>query len=178
MSKGHYLTYLLRHHPEDEDLDMDIHGYVKVDQLLERFSLTKSQLDQIVATDNKQRFKYSSDGLYIKACQGHSIPWVIPELTYKNPPDILYHGTTHEAYQLILETGYISKMGRHAVHMQATMDKSIQSATRWHKTPVVLEIDAHQMVLDGYEFGISDNDVWCIEQVPVQYIKREIFIKK
>ncbi len=175
-NKSKYLSYLLRHHPEDCQLDMDIHGYVRIEELIQNMPITREQLDMIVATDNKQRFKYSDDGLSIKACQGHSIPWVIPELTYKNPPDILYHGTTDEAYQLIKKSGYISRMQRHAVHMQASMDKAIQSASRWHRTPVILVIDAKQMVKDGYQFGVSDNNVWCIEQVPIQYIKEEIFI--
>lgn len=34
-NKGKYLTYLLRHHPEDCHLDMDKNGYVEVKQLLD-----------------------------------------------------------------------------------------------------------------------------------------------
>ena len=30
-----YLSYLLRHHPEDIDLHMDLHGWVDVNELIE-----------------------------------------------------------------------------------------------------------------------------------------------
>jgi putative RNA 2'-phosphotransferase len=171
-----YLSYLLRHHPEDIHLDMDVHGYVSVKQLIDhinqysQYQIDKDILDNIVANDDKKRYKYSNNQLYIKACQGHSIEWVIPELTYKNPPDKLYHGTTLSSYHKILESGYISKMKRHAVHTQADIHKAFQSAKRWHSIPVVLEIDAKKMNDEGYEFGVSDNNVWCVEKVPVKYI--------
>ena len=35
---------------------------------------------------------------------------------------------------------------------------------------MVLKIDAAAMYADGARFGVSDNDVWCTEAVPVRYI--------
>ena len=183
-NKGKYLTYLLRHHPEDCHLDMDKNGYVEVKQLLDNvneysnYSLTLKELKSIVETDNKQRFKVIDfDGTRkIKCNQGHSISWVEPELSYDVVvPHTLYHGTTKEAYKKIKETGYISKMKRHAVHMQKDIQKAWMSAKRWkQQEPIVLEIDAKKMIADGYKIGVTDNDVWCVEIVPVLYIKNEI----
>ena len=180
-NKGKYLTYLLRHHPEDCHLDMDKKGYVEVNQLLNnvneysKYSLTLKELELIVETDNKQRFKVIEldDIRKIKCNQGHSISWVEPELFYDVVvPNILYHGTTKEAYKKIKATGYISKMKRHAVHMQKDIQKAWMSAKRWkQQEPIVLEIDAKKMVEDGYKIGVTDNDVWCVNNVPVQYIK-------
>lgn len=174
-----YLSYLLRHHPEAASLDMDFHGWVAVDQLLENLRdacpLTREHLERIVAEDEKGRYRFSEDGDRIKACQGHSIPWVEPELTYGPPPAVLYHGTTAEAWEAIRASGYISKMERHAVHMQPDVEKAWQSARRWKKqgkTPVVLVIDAARMAADGVVFGMSDNGVWCTEQVDVRYVCR------
>lgn len=171
-----YISYLLRHQPETIGLAMDTHGWVSVEELLEkinaagRYCITESILAEIVRTDNKGRFRFSEDGTKIKACQGHSISWVVPELTIGRPPEYLYHGTTEESWQKIQESGHISKMGRHAVHMQADEVKAWQSAKRWHKIPVVLKIDAMAMYADGTEFGVSDNGVWCTELVPTRYI--------
>lgn len=171
-----YISYLLRHHPESIGLAMDTHGWVSVAELIEkinrvgRYCITENNLDEIVRTDNKGRFRYNEDGTKIKACQGHSISWVEPELTYGQPPEYLYHGTTEENWQNIRESGHISKMGRHAVHMQALEAKAWQSAKRWHRTPVVLKIDAAAMYADGAVFGVSDNGVWCTETVPTEYI--------
>lgn len=171
-----YLSYLLRHNPGDLNLEMDRHGWVEVDPLLDainkrgKFTVSREILDEIVATDNKGRYRYSDDELKIKACQGHSLDWVEPELTWGNPPHILYHGTTSQAYEAILVSGGISRMKRHAVHMQAELNKAWQSAKRWKQTPVVLVIDAQQMAAEGYKFGVSENDVWCTEHVPANYI--------
>ena len=171
-----YISYLLRHQPESIGLAMDKHGWVSAAELIEkinaagRYRITESILAEIVRTDNKGRFRFSENGTKIKACQGHSISWVEPELTYGQPPEYLYHGTTEESWQKIRESGAIHKMSRHAVHMQAEEAKAWQSAKRWHRTPVVLKIDALAMYADGTEFGVSDNGVWCAERVPTRYI--------
>lgn len=171
-----YISYLLRHQPEAIGLAMDNHGWVSVAELIEkinaarRYHITKQALDEIVRTDNKGRFRYSEDGAKLKACQGHSISWVEPELTYGRPPKYLYHGTTEENWQKIRESGAIYKMSRHAVHMQAEKAKAWQSAKRWRRIPVVLRINAAAMYADGAVFGISDNGVWCVDSVPTKYI--------
>ena len=171
-----YLSFLLRHQPEAAALDMDRHGWVGTAQLLaniqETCPLTMEHLERIVAEDNKGRYRFNADKTRIKACQGHSIPWVEPELTYGPPPAILYHGTTQAAWEKIQSTGYISKMARHAVHMQADVEKAWQSARRWRQEAVVLQIDAERMQRDGVVFGVSDNGVWCAEQVDTDYIAK------
>ena len=160
-----YMSFVLRHCPQDINLDMDKHGWVDVEQL-------------ITGINNKGRYRFNEDYTRIKACQGHSIEWVEPELEYKEPPQYLYHGTTTEAYEKIQESGYISKMKRHAVHMQSKKDKAWQSAKRWKKEPLVLQIDAKKMYEDGYVFGVSENEVWVVDKVPVEYIIHEIYEKK
>ena len=176
-----YISFLLRHKPENIGLSMDSRGWVSVDALIDGinaggvYTLTKEQLAEIVANDNKGRYRFSEDGTKIKACQGHSIPWVEPELAMLLPPEYLYHGTTVYAYEKIKACGFISKMNRHAVHMTADESKAWQSACRWHTNmPLVLKIAASEMARDGYEFGCSDNEVWCISEVPLRYICEEL----
>lgn len=137
-----------RHHPEEIGLDMDVHGWVSVEQLIAginergKYKMDMSILKQIVAEDKKGRYRFNEDGSKIKACQGHFISWVVPQLEYQEPPQYLYHGTTTEALEKIKESGGLCKMQRHAVHMQEEIEKAWQSAMRWKKKPVVLKIDA------------------------------------
>ena len=49
-------------------------------------------LDEIVRTDEKQRYSYNEDHKLIRANQCHSIP-VVVELEEMEPPEFLYHGT-------------------------------------------------------------------------------------
>lgn len=171
-----YLSYLLRHKPEEIGLNMDRHGWVNAQELIDKineegkYALSMEALEDIVTSDRKGRYRFDENKTRIKACQGHSIEWVIPEMDWREPPEYLYHGTTADAYEKILASGGISRMSRHAVHMQAQADKAWQSAKRWNRTPVVIQIDARQMHEDGIAFGITENEVWCCDAVPKEYI--------
>lgn len=172
-----YLCYLLRHAPEAAKLDMDRHGWVSIAQLIQNVSatgkahLTRELLEEIVATDDKGRYRLSPDGERIKACQGHSIAWVEPELEERIPSQYLYHGTTTEALAEIQKSGAILRMSRHAVHLHTDEATAWQVASRRkNKTPVVLKIDAEAMSRAGFTFQISENGVWFCEQVPIAYI--------
>lgn len=160
---------------------MDRHGWVDTKALIEavcthkKYPMTMEKLKSIVAEDEKGRYQFSPDFRKIRACQGHSIPWVEPELTPMAPPPRLYHGTTAAAYGKIRRSGAIKKMARHAVHMAADASLAWKSARRWHQTPVLIEILADKMAEDGFVFGCSLNGVWCIEEVPVRYISRVLY---
>lgn len=175
-----YISYLLRHKPQDIGLAMDRHGWVSVEELIGgvnrtgKYELDRTRLEEIVRQDSKGRYRLSEDGERIKACQGHSIDWVEPEVELLPPPRYLYHGTTAAAAEQILESGAIRRMSRHAVHMQADPEKAWQSAKRWRKTPVVLKIDAQAMHSAGYSFGKTENGVWCTELVPVAFIAEQL----
>lgn len=177
-----YLCFLLRHRPEEAGLEMDRHGWVSVSQLIRgvndsgKFKLDRELLERIVAEDGKGRYRFNREHTQIKACQGHSIPWVEPELEQATPPEYLYHGTTTRALELIYQSGGISKMKRHAVHMQAEEAKAWQSARRWrNQRPVVLKLAARRMEADGFSFGVTENGVWCTESVPVAYLVEAIY---
>ncbi len=172
----------LRHRPEAIGIDVDEHGWASTEQLIDgvnklgKFRIDMDILREIVKTDNKGRYRFNDDQTKIKACQGHSIPWVIPEMEYREPPEFLYHGTTAEALEKIRASGAVMKMKRHAVHMQQSREKAWQSACRWRNgTPVLLKIDAKRYYEDGAQFGITENEVWCTESVPTEYIAEIIY---
>ena len=176
-----YLCYLLRHAPESVGLDMDEHGWVYVDQLIcqvnesQQFPLTQELLRIIVAEDDKKRFCFSEDGKHIKACQGHSIPWVAPDATPGEPPVYLYHGTTAEALKEIQACGAIKRMARHDVHLHTTEQQAVQVAKRWkNKTPIVLKITAKAMSKDGFAFRVCENGVWLCREIPIHYIYEQL----
>ena len=178
-----FISFLLRHKPETVHLEMDRHGWVAVKDLIDginqysAYEIDMAKLEEIVKTDEKGRYRFNEERTKIKACQGHSIPWVEPQLQYTDPPEFLYHGTNAAAAEKIKQSGAIDKMSRHAVHMQADITKAWQSAKRWGLPPVVLKIDAGRMCKEGYAFGVSDNGVWCTETVPTSYIAEWIFGK-
>ena len=88
---GKFISLILRHKPELIGLKLDYHGWAKVDELLlginnsGRF-INRTLLDEIVMTNNKQRYQYNEDHTKIRANQGHSIKVDI-ELIEKIPPE-------------------------------------------------------------------------------------------
>ena len=54
--------------------------------------LTLEQLEYIVATSPKQRFRFSDDRTQIRASQGHPVDGALGYVPVV-PPEVLYHGT-------------------------------------------------------------------------------------
>lgn len=164
-AKSRYLCFLLRHNPGEANLDMDGHGWVCLDQLMENTGLTQVQISEIVETDKKQRYKIDSNR--IRANQGHSIDIEL-ELEFKIPPEFLYHGTSWHSLSHIMLTG-ISKCERNHVHLSTDFDTAISVGAR-HGRPAVLKVHSSDMAQNGYEFYISENLVWLTDSVPAQYL--------
>ena len=87
-----YISLILRHKPEEIGITLDEHGWANVSELIEGISksheFSMDMLEDIVATDNKQRYSFNEDHTLIRANQGHSIP-VDVELEKVIPPEIL-----------------------------------------------------------------------------------------
>ena len=129
---------------------------------------THQVLDEIVETNDKKRFEYSSDGLKIRARQGHSID-VDVELKEMTPPDVLFHGTATKSVESIIENG-IMPSSRLYVHLSVDEATAIKVGSR-HGSPYVFKIDSKKMVEDGCIFYLSNNGVWLTDKVsPVYFI--------
>ncbi len=164
--KGKHLAFLLRHDKEAfEDGRIDKHGWRQVSELAQ-FGYDRSLLDEIVATNNKQRYEYSLDGRKIRARQGHSIP-VDVELKEAMPPAILYHGTATKFLESIFKDGILPGT-RLYVHLSQDEETAINVGSR-HGKPYVIKIDCQKMLSDGCKFFLSNNGVWLTEKVKPEY---------
>ena len=135
------------------------------------YPLTKEMLEEIVRTDNKQRYSFNDDHSLIRANQGHSIP-VDVELEEKTPPDILYHGTGLKYTESIDRQGLIPK-SRLYVHLSADYDTAVKVGQR-HGKPVVYQVKAGKMTADGYKFYLSVNGVWLTKRVLPEYLLKTV----
>jgi len=168
-----FLSLVLRHRPQEIGLALDPAGWAVIEELLAKLehagrALTRAQLEEIVATSDKQRFAISEDGLRIRANQGHSID-VDLGLPPSAPPDVLYHGTATRNTAAILRSG-IEKRARHHVHLSADTTTARSVGSRYG-VPVLLRVDARRMAADGHVFRCSDNGVWLVDAVPAQYLE-------
>ena len=126
-------------------------------------------LEEIVRTNEKQRFSFNEDKTKIRANQGHTIP-VDVELEEKAPPAVLYHGTGDKYVESIDQTG-LEPRQRLYVHLSTDKDMAAKVGQR-HGEPVVYRVDSGQMARDGYTFYLSVNGVWLTKAVPVKYLEK------
>lgn len=166
-----YLSYHLRHAPQELGLTLEPGGWVRVEDLLRAAkgkSLMRSDLELVVASCPKQRFSFDATGEKIRANQGHSVE-VDLRLEPMGPPEVLYHGTAGKAVAVIEAAG-LEKMARHHVHLSADLETARKVGSRRGK-PVIFQVDAAAMDRDGFIFYRSDNHVWLTDRVPANYLK-------
>ncbi|GAA2432153.1 RNA 2'-phosphotransferase [Streptomyces pulveraceus] len=166
-----YLSKHLRHQPERIGITLDAHGWVPIDTLLHalarnHFPLTRAELDQVVALNDKQRFAIEGDR--IRASQGHTVP-VDLGLPPAEPPAYLYHGTVGRALESIRSEG-LRPMDRTHVHLSPDRETATRVGARRGR-PIVLSVDAGAMHRAGHTFHVSANGVWLTEAVPPAFLR-------
>lgn len=168
MKKEKVLSYILRH---DTEVPFIENGFVEVEYILDRLSISFEELNDIVKKDNKTRFSLSPDNKMIRANQGHSIKL---DITYREVgsdecPDILYHGTPSRNLSLIYSDG-LNKMSRTHVHLSKDYKTAEIVAKRYKTDYTILEIDAKKLI-STEKIYVSDNGVYLCDYVPPSFIK-------
>jgi putative RNA 2'-phosphotransferase len=171
-STSKFLSLVLRHQPEAIGLSLDDAGWADVAELIERSNNSKRPLSiellqEVVANNDKKRFAFSADGSKIRASQGHSVT-VELGIPAKTPPELLYHGTATRFVESIKQQGLLSGSRQH-VHLSADPATALKVGQR-HGKPVVLVVAAQKMQESGHKFYQSENGVWLVAAVPVQFI--------
>lgn len=169
-----YMSLILRHKPETIGISLDEHGWADVDGLINGIAqknegFNMDILEEIVRTDNKQRYSFNDDKTLIRANQGHSIN-VDVELEEKEPPEYLYHGTGKKYVKSIDRIGLIPK-NRLYVHLSKDVETA-ENVGKRHGKEVVYCVSSGQMYRNGHKFYLSENGVWLTKEIPVKYLER------
>lgn len=167
-----FLSLILRHQPEIIQLQLDENGWADVDELISKSAkngnaFSFEELEEVVITNDKQRFAFNEDYSKIRASQGHSINITL-DLPAQEPPEFLYHGTIAKYLPPIREKG-LQKMNRQYLHLSRDKQTAEKVGSR-RGIPVILNVHSGQMHRDGHPFYLSDNGVWLTDHVPPQYI--------
>lgn len=169
-----YMSLILRHKPETINITLDEHGWANVEELIHGIEkdnpgFNMEALEEIVKTDNKQRYSFNNDKTLIRANQGHSVQ-VDVELEEKEPPNILYHGTGEKYVTSIDQDGLIPK-SRLYVHLSKDIETA-RSVGKRHGKEIIYFVNSAQMYKDGYRFYLSKNGVWLTKKVPLKYLNK------
>lgn len=174
---GMFLSFVLRHKPENVGITLDESGYAVVEDLIKGMNKKNKQADQltfellehIVAVDSKKRYQFSEDHKKIRCSQGHSLDIKLGLVAVK-PPVNLYHGTSVKSINSVLEKGLLRR-GRQFVHLSDCIETAVGVGSR-HGTPIVLQLDTKRMVEDGILFYCSENGIWLTSYVDPKYLKQ------
>ena len=171
-----FLAYVLRHNPSDIHLELDDEGWASVDEFIRNTKRYKSMnikfedIKLVVDTCPKQRYALTPNGSMIRANQGHSLTTVNIKFEQKIPPDVLFHGTATRFLDSIFANGILPQ-SRTVVHLSSD-EKTALTVGQRHGKPIILSVNASQMVEDGYDFFISENNVWLTKEIPPKYISK------
>jgi len=175
-SLSKYISLILRHKPEVIGIKLDEHGWADVIELVNGISKNKCEfnidiLEEIVKTDNKQRYSFNEDKTLIRANQGHSIS-VDVELEECKPPEYLWHGTGEKYTLSIDKIGLIPK-SRLYVHLSKNIDTALSVGKR-HGKPIIYKVLSKKMYDNGIKFYLSKNGVWLTKNVSIEYLEKTI----
>ena len=167
------ISYALRHHPEEFNLQLDEEGWCFIDDLLNALQtvnklqdVTLSDLKKMIAHSEKKRFELKKDK--IRAYYGHSFD-VKVKYNEKKPPDFLYHGTARRFLDSIKRQGLIAKQ-RQYVHLSSDRHTAYLVGKRHDDYPIILKINAKEAFDDGIVFYDANDTTWLCEALPKQYI--------
>ena len=162
IKKGKELAFLLRH---DKNYKFKEGGWREISDLTKNHGYTKVELEEIVKTDSKRRYEFSSPNpSMIRAVQGHSVD-IEMGYTEKEPPEYLYHGTSQRFLDSIKQEG-LKPMSRQYVHLSRDTETAEKVGTRHGGYLAIIIVHARKMWEDGYKFYQANNGVWLTKAVP------------
>jgi len=167
---------ILRHFPEQFDVEMDDHGWVEIDALVDAIKssrlnfhwLRKKHIMAIVETDEKGRYQ-AMEGK-IRATYAHTIDIDLSDLPLSESEELFYPVTEEEA-DIILEQG-IFPTDRTKVHLSESKEKAIEAGKIRTENPVILRIDAARAIRDGVDIRKAGKDVCISDEIDAKYISR------
>jgi len=165
-----YISYLLRHNPED--LEMDKYGLVDIDELhkklRQRFHVDKRLIFEITEESRRKRFEIVGNN--IRALYGHTIH-VEQELIEEKAIKVLYHGTTYDSAMKILREG-LKPMRRAWVHLSPTVEVAREVGLRRTRNPTILAIDVEVARKEGIAFYKATDKVYLCGRLLPKYIMK------
>ncbi|HEY1236393.1 MAG TPA: RNA 2'-phosphotransferase [Candidatus Binatia bacterium] len=165
-----FLTYILRHRPQDYPLVFDERGFVDwrdIVQLVQEryYDVTEEQIRAVVVDSEKNRFQL--EGEKVRATYGHSFP-VDLEQQRAEPPETLYYGTARDLAQSMLRNG-LKPRDRQYVHLSISAQEAEAVARRHDPSPAVIVVHARAAHEGGTRFYRS-GPLFLTENVPPRFL--------
>lgn len=170
--KSKKLSWLLRHGARETGLVMDAAGFANIGDVLRMTGLSRDELDEVVAENNKSRFEVR--GKQVRAVQGHSLegtPVTLEGLERSwdevSGDALLYHGTSVAAARAILSGEGVHSAARTHVHLAASVDAKVGKRAG---VDVLLVISPARLRASGLRIFRAPNGVLLAREIPAAAI--------
>lgn len=175
------MSYILRHNPYEFNLEVDDDGFIDYESFLcalkERYKdISSEDVLFIVDNDDNRRYEISEDKTKIRAIYGHSFDFKIKKQECV-PPEILFHGTNIDAWNSIVENGFLEKMQRQYVFLSSEEEKAKRVAMRRkNRQYVILKVDTVAAMKEVVKFYRESNGIYMSDNIPVKFITIHKFL--
>lgn len=165
------LAYMLRHQPEEFDLELDAQGYGDAERIVQALNerlgepVTMADLDDAIHSGDRPR--YEIVGTRVRALYGHSIDVEPGEAS--RPPEVLHVGISARDADRAMRYG-LRGGRRRFLHLALTPDDAKEGGRRTGRDYVVVTVYA----LDAWEEGINFFDrkaLFLAEQIPIEFLE-------
>lgn len=165
------LAFMLRHQPEDFDLELDRFGWGDIEDVVyavqERLGSSVDEDDVLDAIEASDRPRYEVDGDKIRALYGHSFPIDPGEAT--EPPDELFIGVGSRDADRAEENGLRS--GRRAfLHLARTEEEAREAGRRAAKDYAVITVYAGEAFDEGIDF-YDRGALFLADEIPTEFLE-------
>lgn len=165
------LAYMLRHQPEQFDLEVDDFGFAEIEEVVRALNerlgepVDEEDVERAVTSGDRQRYEFQEGR--IRALYGHSISVLPGEPT--KPPEELFLGISGRDGERALRSGL--RPGRRSfLHLALSEEDARETGRRLAREYTVLTVHA----LDAWEEGINFYDrksLFLSDPIPVQYLE-------
>ena len=163
---------------------LEISTFLRYSQFCRDHRITYDQIIRAVTSNDKQRYKVSEDGLWIKANQGHTLHIVdetLKKISYEQATtySAVVHGTYHNVLYPIFTSG-LSRMRRTHIHLTASdrVDASIGVISGFRSScEILIYVDMCAAIKDGIDFFVSDNNVILCSGNDKGFLEAKYFVK-
>jgi len=165
------LAFMLRHQPDQFDLELDAHGYAEVGEVVRALNerlgepVSEEDLQEAVVAGDRQRYEIVRER--IRALYGHSIP--VEPGDPSEPPEILYVAIPERDVERAQRFG-LRGGRRRFLHLATSEEDARESGRRGAREYTVLSVNA----LDAWEEGVNFYDrksLWLAEEIPTHLLE-------
>lgn len=165
------LAFMLRHQPEEFDLELDRFGWGDLEDVIyalqERIGSNIEEDDVVEAIEASDRQRYEIEDDKIRALYGHSFPIDPGEPT--EPPDELYIGVGSRDAARAEDKGLRS--GRRAfLHLARTEDEAREAGRRAAREYAIITVFAGEAYDEGIDF-YDRGSLFLADEIPVEFLE-------